>query len=258
MFIKILGSILGQGEREKTKKFDSLKYKILMYFWWIFAAIWSLSYSVVLFSILSLPSEMVTVRIFKDLSTAVAEGKYECCVPKGSATLDDFLYSDKKYLQNLGQTVVRNGWYANNVPLTQNHQIDDHSALVAAKNGLRKVAGPEDWKHHFLSEDSILQYGSAIVMKKGYCRKEIINRLIDCFNYAGLYLKILSDDYFLSWLAISDQRRIVIQEGKPLSLSVLKGAFGLLLLGVEISTIAFIGEIVCSRLQRYKKSRRFI
>ncbi|GBN33995.1 hypothetical protein AVEN_69815-1 [Araneus ventricosus] len=120
------------------------------------------------------------------------------------------------------------------------------------------VAGPEDWKHHFLSEDSILQYGAATAMKKGYCRKEIINTLIDRFNYAGLYLKILSDDYFLSWLAISDQRRIVIQEGKPLSLSVLKGAFGLLLLGLGTSTIAFIGEIVCFRLQRYKKSRRFI
>ncbi|KAF8773254.1 Glutamate receptor ionotropic like protein [Argiope bruennichi] len=219
---------------------------------WILTII-TFFYSAVLFSILSVPSEIVTVRNLKELSTAVEKGKYKCYVPKGSATLDAFLYSDKKYLRNLGKAVLLNGWYVDNQPVTQNRQIGKKSALVGSKNELQMVAGPEEWKHHYVSEDSILQYQAAVAMKKGYCRKEIINTLIDRYNYAGLHLKIISDNNFLSLLAASDQRRIVIQEGKPLSLNILKGAFGFFLIGLGLSVIVFICEISCAWLHNLKK-----
>ncbi|KAF8773253.1 Glutamate receptor ionotropic like protein [Argiope bruennichi] len=216
---------------------------------WAFIYAFDSFYSSVLLSILSVPSQIPTVINFKELSAAVVKGEYKCYSPKGSATLDAFFNSNKEYLEKLGHIILSNSWYSDNETLIENSQISRKSALISSREQLQMVAGPEDWKPNFLSEDNLIQQHCAVAIRKDYCRKEIINTLITRFNYAGLYSKILSDDHFLAWLAASDQRRIVIKEGKPLSLSILLGAFGLLLFGLGLSCIAFIGEVIYSYFQ---------
>ncbi|GBO37785.1 hypothetical protein AVEN_42008-1 [Araneus ventricosus] len=119
---------------------------------------------------------------------------------------------------------------------------------MESRTRLLMVAGPEDWKPHFLSEDSLITIKLAVAMKKNFCYKRKLNKVISRMNSAGLYKKFTKEEHFKSWLSASERRRDVSKKIKPLSLQDLSGAFGVILVGLIIGIITFIYEVTCHRI----------
>ncbi|GBO00104.1 hypothetical protein AVEN_105567-1 [Araneus ventricosus] len=245
-FLRLLGSIFQQPT---LASYNTERFKPLICSWLFFAAVTSFSYSAVLLSVLSVPSEIIAVQNFKELAKAVKNNGYRSYVKKGSATLDFMLRSDKEHLRYLGESAVRHNWYTNDRPLTLTDQIDHRSALIDPRTKLLMVAGPEDWKPHFLSDDSINTYKFAVAMKKNFCHKNKLNTIISRVNSAGLYMQFTKEEGFRSWLSASERRRDVSKKIKPLSLKDLSGAFGAILVGLNLGIIVFIGEVTCYRIR---------
>ncbi|GBO28758.1 Glutamate receptor ionotropic, delta-1 [Araneus ventricosus] len=226
---------------------DRFQYRILLSSWMFFTTILSFSYTAVFFSLLTLPAELKGVQNFQELSEAVMKKGYKCYVPKGSSTVDLLLQSEKKYLRELGQNVVRNEWYINSIPLPLNNQMDKESAMISGGAWMSVAAGPEEWKHYYMSDNSLLSFQFAVAMKKGFCHKRRLMKVIHSINNGGLYEKIRNHESFKLWNSAPERRRIVARNIGSLSLSDLSGAFLLLAAGVGLSTICFLAELIFIR-----------
>ncbi|GFS53078.1 glutamate receptor ionotropic, delta-1 [Nephila pilipes] len=217
----------------------SLRFHLLISSWMIFATIFSFSYSAVFLSLLTVPLDIVGVRNFKELSDAVITKNYACFILKGSSTMEFLLRSEKEYLRNLGQAAVRNGWYVKPVLNPLDTQMDKKSAMIGGRTWLSVTAGPENWKHYYIAEDSLLSFQMAVAMKKNFCLKKRLNRVVASLNNAGLYEKISEDDSFKMWITAPEKRRILIAKETALSLNDLMGVFVVLLSGLGLSLFFF-------------------
>ncbi|XP_055941835.1 probable glutamate receptor [Argiope bruennichi] len=244
-FLFILAKyILQQSVNHKQDRFE---YRILLTSWIFFTTILSFSYSAVFLSLLTLPGEMKGIQNFQELSEAVAKKGYKCYIPRGSSSIDFLLYSEKDYLRELGQNIVRNGWYISPVPLPINTQMNKHSAMIGGRAWLDVAAGPEEWKHYYISDDYLLSFQMAVAMKKGFCHKRKLINVIQGINNGGLYEKIRDRENFKLWISAPERRRIVPRQIGSLSLSDLSGAFFLLSFGLVLSTICFLVELLLKR-----------
>ncbi|GBO22751.1 hypothetical protein AVEN_52738-1 [Araneus ventricosus] len=142
LFLRFLGSLVQQST---LANYDIKGFRPLL--WRFFETVTSFSYSAVLLSMLSIPSKIISVQNFIELSEAVKNYGYRCYVFKGTAPLDFMIYNEKEHLSLLGEMVDRHEWYMNDLPLSD--QIDYHSAVVDSRTRLLMVAGPEEWKPHF-------------------------------------------------------------------------------------------------------------
>ncbi|GBL97501.1 hypothetical protein AVEN_162960-1 [Araneus ventricosus] len=244
LLLKMLGTILKQSFSSKNNSFT---HRILVITWLIYAMIISFSYSSVLLSILTIPSQIPTVRNFEELSDAVITQNYEAVFDKGTYVLDFLLHHESKRFNMLAEYAILNHWSMSAHPILFTPQINKRSAMVTARVLLQVVAGPEEWKWHFLSDDTILTYKFAIAMKKDFCLKKRLNTLISRVNSAGLYLKIMKDKEFQLWLPHPERRRTVNNTVRPLSFTDLIGAFASYLVGISISFLVLLFEIVCAR-----------
>ncbi|XP_055951425.1 probable glutamate receptor [Argiope bruennichi] len=233
-FLSLLGSIFRQPT---FTNFKIKKFKPVLFSWCFFATIVSFSYSAVLLSMLSVPSEIIAVQNFKELADAVKNDGYRSYVKKGSATLDFMLRNDKEYLKYLGESAVHHNWYTNSLPLTLTDQINHRSALIDPRTKLQMVAGPEEWKPHFLSDDSLQTYQFAVAMKKNFCHKKKLNTVISRINNAGLYMQFTNEERYKLWLSASERRRNDSKKIKPLTLEDLSGVFGAFLVGLVLNQI---------------------
>ncbi|GBL97495.1 hypothetical protein AVEN_162956-1 [Araneus ventricosus] len=244
LLLKMLGAILKQSFGSKNNSFP---HRILVITWLIYAMIISFSYSSVLLSILTIPSQIPTVQNFEELSDAVVTQNYGAFFDKGSFVLDYLLQQETKYLRMLAESSIRNNWSISTHSLLFTPQLNKQSAMVTARVVLQVAAGPEEWKWHFLSDDTILTYIFGIAMKKDFCHKKRVNTLISRVNSAGLYLKIMSDETFQLWLSHPEKRRTIDISVRPLSFTDVIGAFALYLTALSISFLVVIIEIVGNR-----------
>ncbi|GBM27177.1 hypothetical protein AVEN_9847-1 [Araneus ventricosus] len=251
VYSKILLIILGALLKQPNLMIlDSFSSRIFFCSWLIFAMVVSYSYSAVLLSLLTVPSEIPVVRNFKELSEAVAKNNYKCFVPKGSIVVDALVDSEKKHLNFLAEVALHHKWYLGSYDLTISPQIDTQSAIVTLRSLLETVAGPEEWKEHFLSDDTLVTFKFAIPMSKKFCEKIRLNKLISRMNNAGIYMQIVSEEAFKSWLTVQERRHIVSLEKKPLACRDLIGAFLLLLVGLKLGIFALLCEIAWARLKK--------
>ncbi|GBM83730.1 hypothetical protein AVEN_261316-1 [Araneus ventricosus] len=198
---------------------------------------------------LSVPSDIPTVKNFAELSSAVSKRGFKAFIVKGAATLNLLKNSENEYLRRLGQAINRHKWYTDiHTPLLKHSQIDTDSALLGVQTNLQMIAGQEQWKHHFLSDDSINTFPIAVAMKKNFCYKRKLNAIISHLNSAGIYRKITSEGHFRNWLSFSGKRRVVYKEKKALSLEFLSGPFMMLLFGLISGLIALFCEIYMSKM----------
>ncbi|GBO45030.1 hypothetical protein AVEN_60898-1 [Araneus ventricosus] len=246
LLIKLLQAILGKSLNIKE---DSWKCRILINSWNIFSFIMAFCYTTALFSILTVPTEISTVKNFVELSNAVSKRGFKLLIAKGSATLNLLTHSEKKHLKLIGESISSHKWYMDiQTPLLTTPQIDTDSALLGLQKNLQMIAGPEEWKHHFLSDDSINTFPIALAMKKNFCYKRKLNTIISRLNSAGLYQKITSDDHFRKWLSSSVKKRVVHRETQALSLELLSVAFVILSFGLISGLVALFCEIYVSKM----------
>ncbi|GBN57509.1 hypothetical protein AVEN_154746-1 [Araneus ventricosus] len=221
LFLRLLGSIFRQPT---LVNYDNERFKSVTFSWWLFATVVSFSYSAVMLSMLSIPSEIIAVQNFIELSEAVEYNGYRCYVFKGTAPVDFMIHNVKEHLRFFPEMADSHEWYVNDLPLTE--KIDYHSAVIESRTRLLMVAGPEEWKPHFLSDDSLITYKLAVAMKKNFCYKRKLNTVISRIKSAGLYKQFTKEEHFKSWLSASERRGDVSKKIKPLSLQDLSRAFG--------------------------------
>ncbi|GIY39944.1 lig_chan-Glu_bd domain-containing protein [Caerostris darwini] len=214
ILLKLLGSVLGQST---FKNQGFLRYKIIICSWIIFGMILSLSYSAVLLSVLTFPSQIPVPRNIEELSKAIVKKNYKCFAPRGSSLLD---------------------------------YLDVNSAILTSRTLLQIVAGREAWKDSLLSEDSLISLMCAFPMKKGFCYKRKLNTLISRLNNAGLYLKIISDGSYKIWLSDPAAQRSSTSAEQPLSCTDLTGAFLILLTGLIFALLILTMETAQARLTK--------
>ncbi|GBM83725.1 hypothetical protein AVEN_261312-1 [Araneus ventricosus] len=215
LLFKLLGAALGKSSNIRE---NSWKCRILIYSWSIFSFIMAYCYTAALLAKLSVPSDIPTVKNFAELSNAVSKRGFKVFIGRGASTLNMLKHSEREYLRRLGEAIDSHKWYMDiHTPFLKHSQIDTDSALLGAQINLQMIAGPEEWKHHFLSDDSIITFPIAVAMKKNFCYKRKLNAIISHLNSAGIYQKIISEGHFRNWLSFSDKRRVVYKEKKALS-----------------------------------------
>ncbi|GFY37462.1 glutamate receptor ionotropic, delta-1 [Trichonephila inaurata madagascariensis] len=213
--------------------------------------IMTLSYSTVLLSILTVPLQIPPVKNFEELSEAVMKRNYKIIVPKGSTTLDALLYNPKKYNRFLGQAAVNNSWYYN-----AQSKVTKDTAAIAGRSILQMLAGSEDWKVNYLSEDSLVSFMFAPAVKKGFCYKKRVDKITNSINSGGLNLKFIRSRSFQMWITMHEER--FTDTAMPLTLRDLIGSFLMLSFGLGVAFFIFICEIVCYHLRRKKRTRKLV
>ncbi|KAF8796815.1 hypothetical protein HNY73_001152 [Argiope bruennichi] len=91
---------------------------------------------------------------------------------------------------------VRHGWYSSHLPIKGSDQIGKCTAPTGFRSQLMMTAGPEDWKPHYLPDDSIGNYLIAVAMKKNLCYKKRLNKIIAGVNNSGLYKQMAIEENF--------------------------------------------------------------
>ncbi|GFY67812.1 uncharacterized protein TNIN_50441 [Trichonephila inaurata madagascariensis] len=246
-YIQIMFQLSGLLLKQSVNfNLESYKNVVLFLSWCFFAAVVTLYYSANLSSFLTVPLEMPFARNFKELSDAVSRGSLKCFAAKGTFAINTLVNSQKEHLRDLGETIIRNEWYFSGDSL-KSLTADSYTAVMTGSSLLKMVAGLEVWKSYYLSDDSIMSFNIGVVMKKDFCYKEKLNKIISRFNSAGLYDKIIRDESFKLWITNSKEVPKTLLE-IPLSLADFLGPFIILSVGLCLATMCFIFEIKCSNL----------
>ncbi|GBM01938.1 hypothetical protein AVEN_269549-1 [Araneus ventricosus] len=212
IFLKFLGSLL--NESTITNRYFS---RNIVASWLVFGMILTLSYSAILLSVLTVPLQMAAVKNFEELSEAVMKRGYQLYVPKGSSIIDFLINSDKKHLKFLGETALRNNWYSGNSDVYQ-CSIQTDCAMMTYRNLFQIMAGPENWKIYYMSEDSLMSLSFAFAMGKGFRYKKQLNTIISRASSAGIYNKFVNDESY-KYLLHKSSTMYVREETKAFTVS---------------------------------------
>ncbi|GIX85530.1 uncharacterized protein CDAR_52111 [Caerostris darwini] len=246
MLLSLVGLFFGKSSFRTQ---HSCSFRILVYSWSIFGMILMFSYSDVLLSVLTVAVQIPVIKTFEELSEAVAKHGYKCFTPKNSACLNYLLDSEKKHLSFLGETSVHHEWFLDHL-MSHNNQISKTSAVLASRSLLEMLVGAEDLDNYYISEEFLVSFQFAIALKKNFCLKKKLNKIISRLNSAGFYLKILKDVAYKILLANHKMSQNTT-DAKPLSVEDLFGIFMLLLVGLGLSLFSFICEVVCFYLKKF-------
>ncbi|XP_035218116.1 probable glutamate receptor [Stegodyphus dumicola] len=190
LFFQMVGSITGQP---LTIEANSLKRKILIIAWIIFAFVLSSCYKAVLSSFLTVPLKLLPVRNFIELEAAVRNGNYKCFVIDKTVHLSLLKSAKRKEMRALAEYIERYNWKLNgDESLSQN--LDKTSAIIAAETNLLYDFGSEIGKEVYISDDVLLSGYVGIVFSKEFCCSERLNSAISKFRECGLYQKFLRDE----------------------------------------------------------------
>ncbi|GBM79123.1 hypothetical protein AVEN_219406-1 [Araneus ventricosus] len=238
-FFKLFASLVKQAVNTDG---GSRKYNMLVAFWLLFAHVIVLSYSSTLLSFLIKPLKEVPVRNFNELSRAVQGGNYQANFTNFS--LSFLLNSNMDHLVKLGEIVSSNKWIANTSALSSETVIKPKFFLALNKNLAKSYFGTRN--DLFFSEDRLFTSYLAFGYNKRFCCVSKLNTFISRISQAGLYGKYLHDRSMKLFFKTL-KRSIKSNTETPLSFDDLISEFTLLIVGLSLSFVIFLAEIVYSR-----------
>ncbi|KAF8778045.1 Glutamate receptor ionotropic like protein [Argiope bruennichi] len=236
IFFRLFADFLQQNSMPVV---GSLKYKIVFLTWLLFVTVITFSWSATLLSFLIEPKRDNMVRTFKELSKAVQSGTHR-------ATLDDvnlpfLLNSEDDDLKILGQIVIRNEWLIHVSKRGTGAYINYRAAEVMYRSAAEMLFGNRD--DLYISEDTLYVIPTAFAYGKNFCCSSKLNSIILRLSSAGLHDKLLGDNTLKYFLKTAKELN---DESTDFSLSLtdLFGIFILLGVGMILSFIVFLGEII--------------
>ncbi|KAF8763757.1 putative glutamate receptor like protein [Argiope bruennichi] len=232
---------------------DLFRWKLLLGCWLLCAFVVSCSYSAVLLSFLTLPPQSKVLKDFRDLSEAVQRGSHRAYCANRTVNIPFMINSEADYLQKIGNAIVKNEWYIDYNSLFKGH--DPKSAFIMTRSALNFLFGTGDLKQlYHRSTDNLFIVPIGVALKKNFCCGSRINKIVSRIESAGLREKILKDVSFRYWLDIFSKFTKNEDQGiHALSLRDLRGSFVILSVGLGLSLIVFLGEVIIERVQRKKK-----
>ncbi|XP_071041936.1 probable glutamate receptor [Parasteatoda tepidariorum] len=245
VFFNLWGSSFGQGMSYSPR---SLTRRIPLGIWLLYSYVLILCYSSVLLSFLTSPIRMKQIKDFKDLYLAVKEGKMVCLSLKVTKEVDNLMESLSPHLRGLGEYIKKNDWYYYD---PEEVKVPEHVAILGSADLFRAAVGPPE--KYFYSEDTFGYFHYGIAIKKTFCCKERLNRIVLRIVSSGLYEKF-KEDYFFKKDAMRNLNKSHPEStlASPIRLSNLNGVFIILGMGWAAGIIVLMMEITYFRWSRPK------
>ncbi|GFR08821.1 glutamate receptor ionotropic, delta-2 [Trichonephila clavata] len=215
--------------------------------WLLFSFIMSSVFSGVLLSFLATPSKVETIKNFRELSKAVERGTHRVYTLKGTFAVPFFLNSKEPYFRLLGNAIEQNNWYIKSEELLHNPLKTKDIVIVCPSEYLKLLYGNQ--RRILLSEDSGYTMTTAFVIRKDFCCKTQLEKVMSRMVSAGIYeryFKLESLKYSLSLPAYEEN----MSKERILTLNHLFGAFSILFSGLVISFLVFLGEVISNYITR--------
>ncbi|GFQ65416.1 glutamate receptor ionotropic, kainate 5 [Trichonephila clavata] len=213
---------------------------------WIFGVSFlSRSYTAVLLSFLTLSLKDTVLRDAPALSKAISHGTYRCYTFRGAWITHALEASGKETTRLIGKAMDDNDWFI--IPSIEGvgNLLDEGNTAVIAMKPF--------FADHFadtaaISEDYFFITQLALTVRKNFCCKKYLNRKINAIIASGLYEKCSNHYNFRARLKLRQNQMKAFDNINPLSVQDLSGAFLLLSLGLSMSFIAFILEVLRIRM----------
>ncbi|GFQ70024.1 glutamate receptor ionotropic, delta-1 [Trichonephila clavata] len=191
------------------------------------------------------PSKAAIIKNFRELSKAVERGTHRVYTGKGTFAVPFFLNSKELYFRLLGNEIERNNWYMQSEEMVKNPLKSTDTILVAPSEILKFLFGNQP--RIFISEDSSYTISTAIVIRKDFCCKTQLRKVMSRVVSAGIYERYFNLESFRYSLSLPGNE-IKRDEERILTLNHLYGAFSMLLAGLVVSFLVFVGEVISHKL----------
>ncbi|XP_015916337.2 probable glutamate receptor [Parasteatoda tepidariorum] len=245
VFFNVWGSSFGQGMSYNPR---SMSRWIPLGIWLFYSYFLILGYSSVLLSFLTSLIKMKQIKDFKDLYTAVREGKMECLAAGPTLEAEYLSQSIVPHFKGLGEYIKKNKWYFYpNI----SQIVPEDVAILGNPAFFRVLLGPPEM--YFFSEDVFGNFPSGVAIRKDFCCKERFNQMLLRILSSGMYEKFRNDVIFkieLKRNLNSNYSQSTL--ASPLGLSDLSGVFIILLIGWAVAIVTLIMEMTYSLWLRSK------
>ncbi|GFU06320.1 lig_chan-Glu_bd domain-containing protein [Nephila pilipes] len=238
-FLSVLGSIASQA-MENVR--ETPWRRVLLGLWLTIATVMPFFYNTSFLSFLTMPEKMPVPRTFEELSKAVLSGKYKCLTPQATIDRELLRESGIDYMVKLGEIIEKNNW-----EFSFSEQfadlLDDPVAIVIPRSSLRLLLGSPPYVTVKESEDFMGIWNVGLAVRKGFCCKERLNRVLYGMLSGGLYWKWVEEHAFRDKL----HKRWEVKHEKPelqLTLKDLKMAFFALFIGYGLAFLSFLTELL--------------
>ena len=227
---------------------------LLVYSWVVGAMIICLAYDSVFLSFLAFPP-INRIKDISQLSKAVLKGDYHCIITPNSAFNYLFKIPTNENLKIIGKDIKNNNLSikALMIPFILDN-ANKNIALIIDSDALDVIRVGKK----FVSEDRFSEIMGAIMIRKGFSGKKVIETFIHRLMSSGLYFKYKNDKTFLIRLPFllnlseedTSKRKLTVTDVAP--------AFLVLLTGYFVSFLVLIGELLTnpSKKKNYLKKSK--
>lgn len=236
--------ILATFFKQPIKSFqETTQMKLIFGFWSVFITLITLSYSGVLPSFLAVPLKEKNINTIRDLVKVIENRNFKCLAPKGSSEVDALFHSKSSLIKRIGKYIKGNKWYYDLTNGTLADKLQENTALI----GLRLWFSSPDFFGKILSSESFGVWNVGIALKEHFCCKRRLNLIISRIQSAGLFDKLISDEFFkkkLQMLRLAEKEGNKIDDRiHELTLDDMHDSFIMLISGHCFALFCFLCEI---------------
>ena len=244
ILLHVFGVLLRQ---ESIMKTSSMGEKLMVYAWVFGTMFLCLAYESVFFSFLAIPS-VSQIKDVSQLAKAVKKENYHCIADPTGGVYERLLQSQEGNLKIIGTDLRKNNLsyienaYENVYRISNKRNI----AFLSEMETIRALAILED----YISDDRFLEFMPAIVVRKNFCCKKLVETFVHKMLASGIYSKYLNDRAFMLRLPRLLKYKESYANKRKLTLKDLAPAFIILLTGYFISFLLLIEEKMVNRRKK--------
>ncbi|GBO16936.1 hypothetical protein AVEN_110564-1 [Araneus ventricosus] len=247
LLIQFFSSILRQP---LDFKMTSTRSRIFIASWLIFALVISFSYSACLLSYLSLPLQGKPITTLVELAQAVRKGTHRCLMLNGAPSVYFLKYSENEELKFLGDTVLAKNWFYFPDQTMNTNTVEGNTAIINVEFPLKLLLGKLPPGSFLISEDSLMSFKFGIALRKGFCCRERLNKVLSRILAAGLIHKYQRDEWLKVHIASIKKFPLKTSVVQQLRVNDLMGIFYIFIGGIFISLFILLGEMVHFRIKK--------
>lgn len=217
---------------------------LLLLFWKLGVMFLIYGYTAVLLAFLTFPPRS-GIRTIPQLAAGIAKGKYECFGLPGSFVFNILPKTPDPIVKLIGKNLIENAHKASK----------DIDGLLSKKKRPKKLVfvGPEDFVlplklKYFISEDEFFPALRAVALRKGFCCRSQLDRVIGYIWASGIYSKLVEESLFKQTLKVFRKSSGDPESSEtPLSFEHVEGPLYILFVGYCLGTIALIFELIINK-----------
>lgn len=237
MLLDIYGILLEMSINFRLHKLNT---KFLIFSWIIGAMFLSQGYKAILLSFLTFPT-LTGIRNIPELAKAAEDSSFKCSTYPGSSVYQTILGNGGESWQKIGECINRT-----------NPASYEFRSFLKSSSYRKAFMGNQPYlqalyKSYFISDDAFFTDFFSIAVRKSFCCRHEINKAISKIACVGILEKLVKDEQFHQSLLETQESSHDNAGNKKLSMEDLFGAFLILYIGMTLSIVALIAEILVSR-----------